>query len=87
MHSGWNGDGIIIKPFKKYLKVEHQTEFAIAESFCIDEFFHLTGEKDEKGFFKFDMVLDRKKGRFNPSGYDKKITLNPKHIKFIEFVD
>ena len=86
MYNGWDGDGIIIKPFKKHIEVEHQTEFAKGCSF-VNEFFHLTGEKDEKGFLKFDMTLNIKQGRFNVSLYDKSVALNPKYIKYIQFVD
>ena len=87
MHSGWNDDGITLKPFKKYKEVKHQTEFAVAPFLFGDDFFHLTGEKDEKGFLKFDMTLDKNIGRFIFSEYDKSTTLNPKRIKFIEFID
>ena len=55
MYSGWDGDGIIIKPFRKHIEVKHETEFVKGESFLTVEFFHLTGEKNEKGFLKFEM--------------------------------
>lgn len=86
MISGWNGNGIDVKPFRKYKIVESKTEFAIGEG-LVNEFYHLTGEMDDKGFYKFDMVLNIKEGRFYPSEYRKDITLNPGRIKFIEWVD
>lgn len=86
MRSGWNGNGIEVKLFRKYRKVENKTEFVIAES-LVNEFFHLTGEMDDKGFYKFDMVLNIKEGKFYQSKYEKDLTLNPKHVKFIEWVD